>query len=368
MPQPNFRRGFTLVELLVVIAIIGILVALLLPAVQAAREAARRTQCVNNLRQLSIAMHNFADSNGGLPPIAKFWDNDEMAAFYQGSAFGPYGGWYDDHGWYIPLMPYIEEANLADLGNPDAPLSNPVNEAVRKAMVKAHECPSDIGLTRNEWPRADWARVRSNYVVNGGNTVYGQHNVGTAGRPFPEFIEAGGGPFIPSEPGRFAKIIDGTSNTLMMSEIVVLPENNDLWGGPYSDTQTALGGQMFTGYNTPNSKKLDGIENPYGVYDAPATKAAWLEAQLPADATGKPGPPVNVPSGRSGGLPPEATKHNRDNTVPGTKQQHVAARSRHPGGVVASRCDGSVSFYTDGIDPLVWNALTSAAGGEAISE
>lgn len=361
MAHTSPRRGFTLVELLVVIAIIGILIALLLPAVQAAREAARRTQCTNQLRQLAIACHNYADTNGGLPPMAKFWTNTDYQEHYAKAGFGtPPGGWYDDHGWYIPLMPYIEEANLTDLGNPDAPFSDGSNEAVRKAFVSMHSCPSDIGLQRNEWNSATWARVRSNYVVNAGNTNYGQYSVGCGGgRVFPDCREAGGGPFIPKKVGKFSKITDGTSNTMMMSEIVVLREfDASTWGGPYSDAQTALGGQMFTGYNTPNSQNLDGVSNAYGVYNNPSVKAAWAEANLPATATGTPGDPH--PTGR--GVPADINIDNRN----GTKGQHIAARSRHPGGVVASRCDASVTFITDGIEPLAWNAMTSSAGGEVV--
>ena len=108
-------HGFTLVELLVVIAIIGILVALLLPAIQAAREAARRSQCVNNLRQLGIAMMNYEGAKKGLPPMALNWTNAEVTAYYNGAP--GIGNWYDDHGWYIPLMPYIEEAGLSGLVN-----------------------------------------------------------------------------------------------------------------------------------------------------------------------------------------------------------------------------------------------------------
>ncbi|TWT92900.1 putative major pilin subunit [Botrimarina colliarenosi] len=369
MNKTGRNRGFTLVELLVVIAIIGILVALLLPAVQAAREAARRTQCVNQLRQLGVAMLNFESTFGGLPPMAKSWTNAELNALYEGTGYAAPGGWYDDHGWYIPLMPYIEEASLTDLGNAKAPLSHPVNLNVRKAYVGLHACPSDIGLQRNEWDRPEWARVRSSYVVNAGNTVYGQHNVGTCPGVFPTCREFFGGPFVARKLGRLATIIDGTSNTLMMGEVLVLPETLG-WGGPYSDAQTALGGQVFTGYNTPNTSERDGIVPSYNWFSNPEVQSAWVMAQLPGSEGAAPGlPPVGparppaIPSSRGGGgnIPPDASVDNRD----GTKQQHIAVRSRHPGGVNASRCDGSVAFYTDDTDPLVWNALTSAAGGEA---
>jgi prepilin-type N-terminal cleavage/methylation domain-containing protein/prepilin-type processing-associated H-X9-DG protein len=354
--------AFTLVELLVVIAIIGILVALLLPAIQAAREAARRSQCINNLRQLGIAMLNYEGSKKGLPPMALSWTDDEMNDRYSTGSGLPAGAhWYDDHGWYIPLMPYIEEQGLADLVNPDKAFSDVSNLAARQTFLPIHACPSDIGLQRNEWDRPNWARVRSNYVVNAGNTVYGQHNLGTCPGTFPTCIESGGGPFIPSKVGKLSRITDGTANTLMMSEVVVLPETPG-WGGPYSDAQTALGGQVFTGFHTPNAQ---GAENADGLgrqseWWTADVQAGWLQQGLPVAANGAPAPPVSA-SSRS--APPEALKDSFT-----MKQQHIAARSKHPGGVNASRCDGSVDFFSDSIDRYVWNAMTSAAGNEVINQ
>ncbi|WP_442485642.1 DUF1559 family PulG-like putative transporter [Aeoliella sp. SH292] len=351
------KPGFTLVELLVVIAIIGILVALLLPAVQAAREAARRTQCTNGLRQLSLAMLNYESARKGLPPVAAAWNQADLQKLYAPGMGPPTAtGWYDDHGWYVPLLPYIEQANVEDVGNPDASLSHASNEAVRRTYIPLHACPSDVGLQQNEWNNANWARLRSNYVVNGGNTVYGQHNITrTCPATYPQCREFFGAPFIPRKVGKLAKITDGTSNTLMMAEIAVLPTTIE-WGGPYSDAQTALGGQVFTGYNTPNSPLPDGLCRIGEWWSAASVKSAWAEAQLPLTAGGQPGS-VATFSSRDPAIPPDTD----DGT--GHKQQHVAARSKHPGGVNASMCDGSVGFYTDDVDAVYWNELTSAASG-----
>jgi prepilin-type N-terminal cleavage/methylation domain-containing protein len=349
------KSGFTLVELLVVIAIIGILVALLLPAIQAAREAARRSQCLNNLKQLGIAHLNYESTHGGLVHLAKFWTRDE---YMKGYAGGHWGGWYDDHGWYIPLMPYIEELNLKDRGNPNMPLSNPVNELVRKAFIPIFACPSDIGLQRNEWGIASWARTRTNYLVNAGNTTYGQHHVGGCpNAPFPTCRMFRGAPFIPRKANRLAKITDGTSNTLMMSEALVLPETPG-WGGPYSDAQTALGGQVFTAFNLPNSTEPDALCRQ-GEWWA-NVRNGFVEQKLPVAASGQPAAPVPV-SDRLDPSPPDASIDSN-----GHKQQHIAARSKHPGGVNASRCDGSISFINDSIDLLVWDELCSAASGNPL--
>jgi prepilin-type N-terminal cleavage/methylation domain-containing protein/prepilin-type processing-associated H-X9-DG protein len=373
---PGPLPGFTLVELLVVIAIIGILVALLLPAVQAAREAARRGQCLNNLKQLSLSMLNYESTHKGLPHIAKFWLTGE-ANYAAGLGIPGGGGWYDDHGWYIPLAPFFEEASLENAGNPDASLSHASNEAVRKAFVSMMVCPSDIGHQRNEWNIATWARTRTNYLVNGGNTVYGQLNVVRTDCPaaLPDCGEFKGSPFIPRKPGPLGKITDGTSKTLMASEVVVLPET-DNWGGPYSDAQTALGGQVFTGYRTPNTKDRDALARR-GEWWVATVQTAWAQALLPgyesAVTGGAPlGPLLStsvIPNygGRGGGGAP-ADYSNDTAAGKEHKTQHIAARSRHPGGVNASRCDGSVAFYTESIDFVVWNSLTSSAGGEAVSE
>src|SRR5215470_2176230 len=121
------RSAFTLVELLVVIAIIGILVALLLPAIQAAREAARRTQCLNNLDQLSKAMLNYESSKKGLPPLAKTWTDTEYVAEYPNAADRA-GAWYDDHGWYSLIGAYIEETTWSDKINFKKSFSHSVND------------------------------------------------------------------------------------------------------------------------------------------------------------------------------------------------------------------------------------------------
>jgi prepilin-type N-terminal cleavage/methylation domain-containing protein/prepilin-type processing-associated H-X9-DG protein len=139
-PLPRYRgrrRGFTLVELLVVIAIIGILIALLLPAVQAAREAARRSQCTNNLKQIGIALHNYVNSYNSFPPgrIAIAQSGPEQRTT-----------------WSISLLPHLENANLKSLYNHSLPESAPVNVAVVQTFVKAYLCPTDVNTDKLELP------------------------------------------------------------------------------------------------------------------------------------------------------------------------------------------------------------------------
>ncbi len=338
-----------------VIAIIAVLIGLLLPAVQAARESARRAKCQNNLRQLALSMLTFDSAKKGLPPMALRWTNADMTKAY-GSGNGD--RWYDDHGWYMQVMPFLENGALAGLVRIDRSFSDASNRAARQTFVPTMACPTDIGLQKNEWPSATWARVRSNYVVNAGNTVYGQHNVGTCPGTFPACVPFGGAPFAPRIRTKLSKLTDGASNTLLLSEVLVLPETVG-WGGPYSDAQTALGGQVFTGYKTPNAQ---GAANADALCRQgewwTTVKDGWTAQKLPLSAAGTPAQPIAVPPG----APPDSYADSN-----GHKQQFIVARSKHPGGVNAARCDASVSFASDAVDPALWNAQSSAAGGEAVS-
>src|SRR5262245_38514066 len=142
--RKGHRPAFTLVELLVVIAIIGILIALLLPAIQSAREAARRTQCINNLKQSALAMTAYHSANKKLPPGSKWGPAPNN---------NPAGGqYYDDHGWYSYLGPFIEEVGWSKSIDTTVPFSgNSANTAARRLKIKLFECPDD-GMVQNEWP------------------------------------------------------------------------------------------------------------------------------------------------------------------------------------------------------------------------
>lgn len=315
------RQAFTLVELLVVIAIIGVLIALLLPAVQAARETARRAQCASNVKQLSLSILAYESIHKGLPPLAMSWDTQH----YMQNQPGPLD-WWVGHGWFSLTGPYIGEDAWASRIDFNYSMCHVRNESVRRAYLKIHECPSDIGQQQNEWPHPQWGRLLANYVVNGGNTDYQQQNLGGV-----TFL---GAPFTGVEKTQLSMIVDGTSKTLMMSEVVV-PKGTIRFGGIYAQTRLSEAGQIFTGYNLPNSLVPDaiGYGRNGGLTEAVAD-ARYKEADIP--------PPISL-----GGSPF------------GT---YIAARSRHMAGVNASRCDGSVSFYSDTIGEVIWRALTTSAG------
>ena len=133
----NSRKGFTLVELLVVIAIIGILKALLLPAVQAAREAARRMSCSNNLKQIGLALHNYHDSFKRFPPGWRGYDRVTGGPFWLGEP-----GW----GWASALLPHLEQNTVSDaLIRFELPITDPANARARVKHLAVFRCPSDTG-------------------------------------------------------------------------------------------------------------------------------------------------------------------------------------------------------------------------------
>jgi prepilin-type N-terminal cleavage/methylation domain-containing protein len=311
----RLRRGFTLIELLVAIAIIGVLMALLLPAVQAAREAARRIQCSNNMRQIGLAMVNYHEALGTLPPGMKGW------------------GWGT---WQTFVLPYIEQQPLFNAYNQLGDSRNDVtlsgllgymgaaNLTVTQTRLNTLTCPSDS-------PNAPRGGVTShNYACNFGNTDIAQ-DVSIGGIAF------GGAPFtdIGADPtGRikgqstvgFNRFLDGTANTLLAAEIVE-GQGNDLrgfsWYGPSS---------TFTTYLGPNSKGSDILEDvTYCLYPY-------------------------------GANPPCATT-----VTPGSLPAMMAARSRHSGGVSVVLGDGAVRFIKDSVTLPVWRSLSTTKGGEVIN-
>ncbi|MDO4584281.1 MAG: DUF1559 domain-containing protein [Planctomycetia bacterium] len=305
------RAGFTLVELLVVIAIIGMLVGLLLPAVQQARSAARRMSCANNLRQLGLAMLNYESNNRGFPSGMYTFVGDDFSA-------RGVDHWRNDHCWYSQMGPYIEQMAWYQMLNFEKSMSDPVNEAARRVKIPTYACPEDIGLQENEWDSATWARIRHNYVVNWGNTNYSQATK--------DGVLFRGAPLQPREKTALSVIKDGLSNTLLMSEVRVIPKVESGWGGSISDASISLG-CAFTGWNPPNSGLAD------ETYRGCVNNADYAAMGIPS--------PIGVE----------------------TEFQVIAARSHHTGGVNRVNCDGSTDFASNSIDAAVWRAMSTARGG-----
>jgi prepilin-type N-terminal cleavage/methylation domain-containing protein/prepilin-type processing-associated H-X9-DG protein len=294
------RPGFTLIELLVVIAIIAVLIALLLPAVQAAREAARRMQCTNNLKQLGIALHNYHDIHGRFAPGSIQVNLPNNYSYRQ-----PF---------VTSLLPYLEQGNLTNSFNFNLSFQEDSNSTTRGARVKVFDCPSDqqVVFTNNGGSISD---VKGNYGVNWGQNVYGD-----PGLPAPFGLNYG---------ASMAELTDGTSQTLLMAELIQTPHPPgqpvdviDRRGRVWSDQPSSH--QISTRLG-PNSQVPD-----YG--------ACWVEPKAPCTRNTGDGP-----------------------------NHYIASRSLHPGGVNALFGDGSVHFLKDSIALPTWRALSSRSGGEVIS-
>lgn len=223
------RRAFTLVELLVVIAIIGILIALLLPAVQAAREAARRTQCTNNLKQIGLALHTYHDTHKAFPYS---YSNNALVGINWGDCTNAMA-----HSWMQHILPFVEQAGLYNQIKFNAPLSDPANEAVSMTVLSGYLCPTDsnsggIQSSRANLPGGKDRRAVNNYkAVAGSNWAWGdaicQHKF-PKGRwaNNPDGLDFGNGMICRNiwdrveNLSRIADLQDGTSNTFVVGEAV----------------------------------------------------------------------------------------------------------------------------------------------------
>ena len=340
MPTSNIapRQAFTLIELLVVIAIIAILIALLLPAVQQAREAARRTHCKNNLKQIALAVHNYESSNGVLPPSMAI--NPTVT---------------NNSSWSIHgrLLPYIEQANLYGMIDLNKPWGNfPVISGFR---VPSFACPSD--------PKSDRARDTGTNGIFLLPTCYG-FNFGTWLVFDPRTGQGGDGIAFPNSKIRMASITDGTSNTLLASEV-------HAW-----TAYTRNGGPPSTA--VPGTKALVAQYADSGVKDRifTATRDGSGHTEW---ANGH-----SHHSGFTTTLTPNSDViytwsgvdfHNMDfasrqegSSTTSVSYSALNSRSYHTGTVQSALVDGSVRTISENIDLSVWRALGTRDGGEVIGE
>jgi prepilin-type N-terminal cleavage/methylation domain-containing protein len=356
----SLPRGFTLVELLVVIAIIGVLVALLLPAVQAARESARRSQCTNNIRQLGLAAQNFADANGKLPVACQIAGNptngtSNMMSAYRTPGFGP--------NWAVLMLPYFEQQSLYDQNSAGINNYLPSNgtdlswRRVAPNNLKAMRCPSDNygGNAANTFAlntgpfNAFWAR--GNYGANAGPgwlhyTEEGKSWDGNSGGAGTQ-LSIAGGVFAVNYGLRLAEIgsQDGTSNTIMFNELRVGINQNDrrgVWAmGLSSCSVTAAHATGDATNPNDNAEKSDDIE------DCTALRAT-----------------IGKPTTGMGDMRMGCSQDNAPMNWPNWQGQ---ARSLHPGGVLSCFADGSTRFIQNNIATTNWRYLNSREDGNAIS-
>jgi prepilin-type processing-associated H-X9-DG protein len=327
------------VELLVVIAIIGILVALLLPAVQAAREAARRAGCTNKLKQLALACANFESAQGELPYGRKYdiWDT---------------------YTWTQLILPQIEEQPIYDLywtlpvkeyvtgaPGPNGPIGNDERlRAARHTPIDLYYCPSDISPQPNEMNTSSYGFHRGNYRGSvGSGDMYGLAVDTTDGPWGPgafrvirsQSVDPGAS--VETHGVRFGQIIDGTSTTILLSEGLVPTVEG--WGGPLGEIIYGnMGGTLFSAALTPNSTAAD---RPIG--------------PCPDDV------------GDTQYLAPCISRGNNAWWTPSGRNAYAGARSFHPGGVVVAMADGSVTLVNDSIDLIVWRSSATHEGAEVVS-
>jgi prepilin-type N-terminal cleavage/methylation domain-containing protein/prepilin-type processing-associated H-X9-DG protein len=311
------RPGFTLIELLVVIAIIGILIALLLPAVQKIREAAARMSCQNNLKQWGLAMHNYHDANG---------------SFVYGSRLQ---GSTNRQSWPPLLWPYIEQGNLFNQYDLKTGFYLPTNtqfNSLNSPMgmtIALYYCPSDRGGPAYCKGDQYW-RARGNYAVNWGPVPFQT----VPSTPIPTGVAPFGFTdyFSRSLPrvSRLTDFSDGTSNTMLMAEKIMHPRDDvfDHRGDFLNDDG---GGNIFTTLDTPNNG-IDAMKFPQYCTPAP-----------------------NLPCTTATG-------------VGSRYAMRQSARSRHTGGVNVVLADGSVHFVSNNISLANWQALSTMNGGEIITD
>jgi prepilin-type N-terminal cleavage/methylation domain-containing protein len=334
----NRRNGFTLVELLVVITIIGILIALLLPAVQAAREAARRLQCLNNLKQIGLALHNYAFANTVFPP---------SFCIQPGTTLSGNNGSWSIHG---RILPYLEQGNAYNMVRLDVAWDAQVATGVPTMRMPMYVCPSEI----NDRVRVDAGGKPYTYPHN-----YG-FNFGTWLVWDPATGQGGNGVFYVNSRLGTAAISDGTSNTLAAAEVKAFTSyfRNTADPGPAAPPSPAAlaafaGGANFklgprTNDNTGHTEWCDGRVHHSGLTTVftPNTVVNYVHTD---------------------GRIYDIDYNSRQEGQSATQRTYAAitARSYHPGVVGALLMDGSTQPIADTIELSVWRALGTRAGGEA---
>jgi prepilin-type N-terminal cleavage/methylation domain-containing protein/prepilin-type processing-associated H-X9-DG protein len=324
------RSGFTLIELLVVIAIIAVLIALLLPAVQSAREAARRAQCVNNLKQFGLAMHNYIDSTNAVP----------LGRTLQSGAYRPFSQ-------QARILAYMEQSNVFNTLNFSLSSYDPSNVTGAAISVNSFLCPSDAAI---QIPSGQvlvgygWAGV--NYRANEGTSVAMWYGADDPTNVNNGIVAQPNGLFYSDQLITLAMVTDGLSNTAAFSEHVLGDFSNSVVTD-FSDTfepgthplssDDAYQFCLATNISNLSTQGYSNVGAPW-IYGYHSTTSYWHSAP---------------PNSRSCMFPPSRIS--------------TTANSRHPGGVNLGLADGSVRFIKSTINLPTWRALGTRNLGEVIS-
>jgi prepilin-type N-terminal cleavage/methylation domain-containing protein/prepilin-type processing-associated H-X9-DG protein len=333
--QPARRTGFTALELLVVIAVIGVLIGMLLPAVQAVRESSRRTSCANNVRQLALAAISYEATNSTLPPGRL--GRQDPGNMMVGSNWGP-----------IPrLLPYLGEKPLYKNIDFAKSIYHPVHAMVGQAPLPILRCPSDydrLGNTADPLALRVWAR--NNYRACAGNDT---------GEMLDDGSERNNGVFTTGRNVALSQIDDGPGNTAVFSEAVL---------GDGNDNRISIPGDWFVLPSSGHTR-----QEVYAAFASlvPGTGAAAQVSvagrhYLAGDYVESRYNHIMPPNRASGVVPVLGDLVTSINNGP----QATTASSRHPGGVNLATADGAARFVRDEVDVAVWWAIGSIAGGEVL--
>jgi prepilin-type N-terminal cleavage/methylation domain-containing protein/prepilin-type processing-associated H-X9-DG protein len=321
----TFQPGFTLIELLVVIAIIGVLLGLLLPAVQKVREAANRIQCQNNLHQIGLALHNYEGDYGRFPP-------GYLSLAGVGMMDPQSGDWGPGWGWLAILLPYVEQNNLYKSLNLSLPCWDPANAAPVTTPVKVYICPS----ANNPADTVDVVDINHNTLAVFARANY-VHNVGWndlwSAPATVDYNQVANGVMYRNSKIRIAAVTDGLSNTVFVGERT--PYLSDAtWPGVvpnsrhFAYNQFASLGTGGAGINYDDGGSYVGAHSGPSIYEVPQVIH-----------------PPNSPLGH-------------------TDEMY----SLHPGGANILLGDGSVRFISESVELWTWAALSSRNGGEVIGD
>ncbi|MBX6316381.1 MAG: DUF1559 domain-containing protein [Isosphaeraceae bacterium] len=333
--EPNRRPGFTLIELLVVIAIIGVLIALLLPAVQSAREAARRAQCTNNLKQLGIALHNYHDAFGSFP--ASIWRTQDSSSWPGARPTRP-----QFHSWIAMVLPHLEQVPVYNAINFSLPINGTVpgapanygtmaNHTALMTPIAVLMCPSDPSPTFSTYPRTDsgvgWDFVNNRALNSGPKLNY------------------------------FANFGDNHPDDPTYWPFQSLPTSRDFGFG---ELNTFTGILARDGFTTSLRDFTDGTSNTFAVGESLFESCDWFTWPNPNGTTAGTATPINY----------KVTRHNGDASDRLSSHNWRVGfgfKSQHPGVVQFLFADGRVTAIKESINRNTYRSLSTRNQGEIVS-